>query len=188
MTIWNEGDLKKYIPKKAFDMKTVSNASEVYKILESLARELLERVSKEVLEDFLRDYIEKQVYGVNSPTVYKNDGVKFKDIWDFSQVQKLSNSLQTEMKGDWSLLESIDDLFIHSSYTPFGKDSRPFLERVLNRSGKTSHPWSRDSKPYWDNFKREYVQGGRLQRVIDKHAKSLGFANIGGFTSVNIRE
>jgi hypothetical protein len=169
-------------------MKTLSNTSEINKILETLTRQLLERVSKEVLEDFLKDYVEKQVYGVNSPKVYKNNGVKFKDMWDFSEVRKLSNSLSTEMKGDWSLLNTIDDLFIHSSYTPLGQDSRQFLERVLNLSGKTPHPWSRDSEPYWDNFKRDYIKSGKLQRVIDKHAKTLGFTNIGGAVSVNIND
>jgi len=191
-------------------MKTFSNTSEIDKILETLTRQLLERVSKEVLEDFLRDYIEEQVYGVNKPKVYSSPkGSQFRDIWDFSEVKKFSNHLETLMEGDWTKLStpSASNPFAHGSYSPsFPKDTRQILERLLNMDGRTPNQYrpdgrlkwisnedgdggtARDSKPYWDNFKKDYVKSGRLQRVIDKHAKALGFTNIGGFTSVSMND
>jgi hypothetical protein len=159
-------------------MKVIINDAQLNGILEGVARDLLLRVSKEILDDFKRDFIEKQIYDVNpSPTVYKNpsSSAQFRNIWGWSEVEKLADSLFMEMKGDYTKLNSIADLYVHSSYSPFGADTTTYLEKLLNQSGRTSHEWSRDSRPYWDNFLSEYVSGGKMKRVIDKHAKAFGF-------------
>ncbi len=156
-------------------MKDITSLSELNLLMESVLKELLQKISKDVLKDFKEKYIQKYIYDLNYPNAtYKNDGVKFIDVWDFDEPKKLANSMVTEMKGDWTKMKSMDTLFIHSSYSPFGEDSRQDLERYLNKNGGDPY---RNSKPYWNIFKTEYVNGGGLKKVVDRNAKALGLEN-----------
>lgn len=164
-------------------MKMISNLAELEKAIELAARKTMEDASKEILHIFKEEYIEKMVYKV-APKVYKNPGgQEFKHAWEWTDIKRVADTLEMVMAGEYGGMSMDEEKYIHSSYSPWGLDSRFFLERVLNKDGRSSsHPMSRkDGDAYWDNFIKDMLGSGKLKKIVDKHARANGFAP-GGMT------
>ena len=162
----------------------IGNASELDALMRKIARELLEAVAKEVLEDF-KEYVQRYVYDVNKDPIEYQRTMEFKEAWGFSEILSFADYLETTMK--------IDPFSMSSHATTYnGVDVRESLAAILNNdtdgfdyngdgryhgAGRydSSHWASRKSgAPYWDIFWSEYVEGGKLDFVVGKHARGLG--------------
>jgi len=150
-------------------MKEISSLLELEQILEESSRRTMESASKEILGIFKEKYIEKMVYKVD-PKVYQRTK-DFKNAWKWTDIKSVAKTLEMVMMGEYGGMSMDEETYTHSSYSPWGLDSRFFLEKVLNKDGRSSsHHMSRtDGDAYWDNFIRDMLDSGGLKKIIDNN-------------------
>jgi len=174
---------------------TLYNIGQIQAEMEKIAELVIRETTKEVLEDFKEDYIQKYVYDDHEPNkVYSNPkGQEFKNAWEWEDIKKSANTISSTMFYNWKKMSNIPHYFTGSDYSGFGggveigihgsnvgrwdSDERPYLAETLNKSGFSSGLWvsvERKEGQYWNRFISDYVQSGKLKRVIDKHAKKHG--------------
>ena len=158
-------------------MKIIKTLAELEKAIELAARKTMEEASKDILHIFKEDYIEKMVYKVDPKVYYNPRGHEFKNAWQWTDIRSVANTLEMVMMGEYGGMSMDEEKYIHASYSPWGLDSRFFLEKVLNKDGRSSsNPMSRtDGEAYWDNFIKDMLGSGKLKKIIDKHAMRNGF-------------
>lgn len=156
-----------------------------------IAELVIRETTKEVLKDFKEDYIQKYVYDDHEPNkVYHNPkGQEFKNAWEWEDIKKSANTISSTMFYNWKKMSLNTHAFesgefggvgigIHGSEVGgWDTDERSYLAETLNKSGFSSGLWvsvDRKEGQYWNRFISEYVQSGKLKRVIDKHAKANG--------------
>lgn len=149
-------------------------------------REKLERVlngaSEEILKEF-RTYIVEFVYeNHKKPTVYKNpNGREFLENWEWTALKKSVLEMSKEMFFNCEKVSNEPDFFgfygIHGSMDKNfdGRDTPQYLPEILNRKMSSSSPISvYRPQQYWNMFIKDMFTGGKLKKIIDKHAKRHG--------------
>ncbi len=167
--------------------KVVYNIGQIESEMMKIGERVIERVSERILSDFIKDY----VLGIYKPSkkLYHNSGVKFKDAWDWKPIVKSSYSISKEMFYDYERTNSEPTAFdddeprwsgfgIHGSlHWEDTTDVRELMPAIMNEEYKSTHPMTYDRPyQYWDKFIAEYVDGGKLKRIIDEIAMSEGLS------------
>lgn len=163
--------------------------------MEKIVELVIREVTKEVLKDFKDDYIQKYVYDDHEAnTVYANPkGQEFKEAWEWEDIKKSASTISSTMFYNWKKMSTNPNAFtngkdgfsigIHGSNVgSWDSDERPYLAETLNKSGFSSGLWvsvDRKEGQYWNRFISDYVQSGKLKRVVDKYAKTHGLS-LGG--------
>lgn len=170
-------------------VKTVTNSSQITKILEDATRRLMEGASKEILERF-KTYVEKYAYIDGTPVSYPR-GFEFRDAWTWSDIKKSAKSLTMEMFNDWAEMQMSSPRgkppFIHTTFaknSSWPSDSRPYMASYLENLNKDVFLTGGRKGKYWSTFVKKELDSGKLQKIINKHAKANGFA----VSSVSIKE
>ncbi len=153
------------------------------KDLDALQSEIMEKlliaVSKDILSDFL-EFVKDYAYADN-PVMYRSGGPEtgeFYQSWTWSDVEKKMGEMVITMFSDKTKLSkgNRESPYRHSSIVPsWPEDTVDELERYLDRTPISSH-WITGDRPggYWKVFNKEYIDGGKLDALISKHARRLG--------------
>ena len=153
--------------------------------MELIAERVIDLVSKDVIRDFIKEFV-LSVYK-DDPKIYKNDGTTFAEAWEWEEIKKTSSSISRKMFYNHEKTKSIPNAFdsienipykgfgIHGSEHWKTSDVRELMPAIMNEDIKSSHPMTVDRPfKFWNKFISDYVKGGRLNSVINKHAKANG--------------
>jgi hypothetical protein len=153
--------------------------------MQEKAMRAIEDATKEILKEFRENYIRKFVYeGHKSNVRYHNDTKKptyqFLNAWKWTEIKRATNSLVTELFYNPDMLGFDSSTFLHGSIYSRPNDVRETLMDILNKSGRSSSLWLSVSRntPYWDRFLEDMFNGGKLERILTKHFKNLGFRKV----------
>lgn len=157
----------------------IISEQQLNQILEQKIRSVLKNASKEILEEFKQNYI--------IPYVYKNHGenkeyeptMEFENSWEWTNIEKKAGELVSEMWSNPGKMNfnptAYSDVGEHGS--TFGKpnDVRMYMDEILNKDLSSSlHTSVYRPEQYWDEFLSQFVEGGKLQALINKHCLSEG--------------
>lgn len=148
--------------------------------MEQKATEALELITSEVLERFQRDYIRRYVYESHASNKVYEPTYEFINAWNWSALKREINRISTELWYDPSKLPTFEpENFIHGSY--YGSrplDVRDNLPAILE--GMRSSLWISISRPikFWQQFISFMIEGGGLEKIIEKHFASKGFVKV----------
>ena len=160
----------------------VNKSSLLQQILEQKLELVLNGATDEILKEFQKYVVEFVYENHGKPTVYKNpNGREFLENWEWTKLKKSALSMSKEMFFNYEKVSNEPDFFgfygIHGSMDKNypGKDTPQYLPEILNRKISSSSPISPQRKgEYWNLFIKDMFAGGRLKKIIDKHAKKHG--------------
>lgn len=156
----------------------ISNDIQLASYMEEIARRVISKVTKEVLAEFKSQYIEKLAYA-QSPRKYIRTW-EFRNAWIWSDIEKNANEISTKMLYDWiSMPTHNPEKLIHSGVGEWeGEDSRESLAEYLDvkmpKKERGILLFGDRTGRYWQTFMSDYVNSGKLDMVIKKHAKASG--------------
>lgn len=155
---------------------------ELEKVLEEKARATMEGASRDILKLF-KEYVLEYVYD-HTP----RDNGSFIELWDWSEIEKRSNTLVMEMFHDWGEMAEPDPRatypFRHTTFMTEGwdDDARPFLAETFDGTKFKNWEYSGDRLGgYWTKFIEQELNSGGIKKIIDKHARKNGL-NPSGFS------
>lgn len=170
--------------------KVLYNLSGIEKELESLAIKIIGDTTKEVLAKFKLDYVKRYIYDSHPPpTVYDNPekNSTFMETWEWTSIKKSAGEISTRMFNNYGKMNLNKDKYplfkdhsvgIHGSigFEGWDEDARPYMAEILNKKGFSSNLPISISRPvsYWDEFIKDYLHSGMLDRIIQRHAKRYG--------------
>lgn len=165
----------------------INNPQQLQSAMERAVRRMLDSASKEILEEFKEEYIQKYVYDSHGKNkVYQNpNGQEFKESWEWTGIQKLSDELVTTMWYNYSKMSTNPGAFglvgIHGSNVEgWSPDERPYLAETLDKTGYSSSLWVSVKRPvaYWQKFIQDMFNAGKLQKILEKHARANGLVPV----------
>jgi len=167
----------------------ISNPIQLNAALEKIATQIMEDASKEILKKFLV-YVKKYAYQKGKPRVYPREAVEdaeFYKSWIWSNIEKDVNSMVMTMFSDWQNMTKGERVpyYQHSSASNknnWPEDTRKELAGYLDREPIKLFPFGKKEKQriggYWTKFQAEFVDGGKLKALLDKHSRKHGLVRL----------
>ena len=137
---------------------------------------LLEELKKKIKSDVYMSHKKNSIYPSFSES---NSG--FYNSFKWTEIKKSLVNLTREMFYDWQSLRSPPSGFYRyeSASKDWPRDTREKLAEYLNRNGSTDIWISTDNRiAYWDDFKKDILDSGKIWNIFDQEFKSHGVIRI----------
>lgn len=157
----------------------IQNDQQLEQVILNASEKALRAVTEDVLQRFRKDYIRRYVYESHSPNKVYKPTFEFELAWDWTQMIRTVKSISTELWYDSNKVQTFDPKrFIHGSKYSSPNDVRDNLPSILE--GKRSSLWVSVSRPvkFWQQFISFMIQGGAMNKIVEKHFVAAGFTRI----------
>jgi hypothetical protein len=148
--------------------RDIHNDAELMQYLEEDLQKMIDNITKE-MHASLMQYIELYVYSTNNEWYVPT--FQFPLAWI---VQKEKSGLGASVVFDPTNVMRWDRYWAHGSKITGWNSAVPYMSELLNTVGGTSHMgWNNRSVGYWDEFIKEWYEGGEIDRLFSASLAGL---------------
>ena len=163
----------------------ITNDTVLATVLNSIVYEVISIVSEKVLAQLKAD-IERDVYlfgGFPNKFYYMGMGIptfQFEKSWKLDDIKQMAMTTVRNIFEDVYSMQYDPQNFLHGS--EYGGDRRAELADDLNVSGVAKNSdfpeHGKERQPYWDNFIREMLDEGQIEKWLSEELAKYGIIKI----------